>query len=320
MTLRQLEVFLAIAREQSFSRAAARIHLSQPTLSEHMGQLEEELGCSLVARLGRRIALTEAGRIFVEYATRVVTTVSDARQVIGDIRGLGRGSLQIGASTTPGTYLLPRLFAEFRRRYPGISLSLEIANSRAIEERIRDSDLDLGVVGGHVLDPNERCVAAGIVDELLLIVAPGHPYAKRDAISGALLAREPLLMREEGSATRQVTERALRKAGIPFTAGMQLGHTEAIKQAVMAGLGVAFVSVHAVQGELETKRLSAIRVRGPRLRRHFHVIQDERRPLTTSARAFIELVTTAAPLRSARPNHDRAGRSTERRRGRGPKR
>lgn len=297
MTLRQLEVFLAIAREQSFSRAAARINLSQPTLSEHMAQLEEELGSPLVARLGRRIALTEAGRIFVDYATRVVTTVAGARQAIGEVKGLGRGSLLIGASTTPGTYLLPRLFATFRARYPGIALSLEIANSRTIEERIRDSDLDLGVVGGHVLDPDEQCLAAGVVDELVLIVSPSHPFAARETIAVAKLGKEPVLVREEGSATRQVTERAFRRAGISFSVGMQLGHTEAIKQAVMAGLGIAFVSVYAIRGELETKRLRAVRVRGLRLRRHFHVIHDERRPLTASARAFMGLLLTDSPHR-----------------------
>jgi DNA-binding transcriptional LysR family regulator len=293
MTFKQLEVFLAVVREASFSRAAARIHLSQPTCSEHVAQLEEELGSALVARRGRRVGLTEAGRVFVDYAARVVATVAGARQAIEEVRGLGRGSLLIGASTTPGTYLLPRLCAAFGARYPGISLSLEIANSRTIEERIRD-DLDLGVVGGHILDPDEPCVAAGVVDELLLIVPAGHPYAIRGTIAGAQLAREPLLMREEGSATRQVTERGLREAGIPFIAGMQLGHTEAIKQAVMAGLGIAFVSVHAIRGELETKRLQAVRVRGLRLRRHFHVIHDERRPLSASAQAFADLLTTSA--------------------------
>src|SRR5204863_3945953 len=123
------------------------------------------------------------------------------------------------------------------------------SNSRVIEERIRADEVDLGVVGGHILGPSERCVAAGLLDELLLIVPPRHPWTKRRELAPRELDQTPLLMREQGSATRLVTERTLRQAGVKFTTGMELDHIEAIKQAVMAGLGVAFVAMHAVRGE-----------------------------------------------------------------------
>jgi len=290
MTFRQVEIFLAVARAKNFTRAAETLHLSQSTLSQHVRELEDELGVSLFDRLGRAVTLTEAGRLLEDHATRLTTTLASARRAINELKGLERGSLVIGASTTPGIYVLPPIVAAFRRRYPGIDVSLRIANSRVIEERIRADELDLGIVGGHMLTARERCVAAGLLDELLLIVAPRHPWAKRRDVAPGELAEMPLLMREQGSATRQVTERALRQAGVKFTPAMELDHIEAIKQAVMAGLGVAFVSLYAVRGEVATRRLCALRLRGLRLRRHFHVIHNEARTPTASGRAFLALL------------------------------
>ena len=288
MTIRQLEVFLGVAQAKSFSRAAERIHLSQPTLSEHMRELEEELGVRLFVRHPRSVSLTEAGRVFGDYATRVVATLAAGRQALAELDGLQRGSLAVGASTTPGTYVLPALIARFRGAYPGITVALRIANSRIVEERVRDGEVDVAVIGGHMLGPGERCVAAGIVDELPLIAGTKHPIGA--TISRAKLAREPLLTREDGSATRQVTERALREAGITVRPAMELDHTETIKRAVMAGLGIAFVSRYAVEDEVRAKRLRVVAVDRLKIRRHFHVIHDERRPLSASARAFVDFL------------------------------
>jgi DNA-binding transcriptional LysR family regulator len=299
MTLRQLEVFLAVAREKSFSRAATRIHSSQPTLSEHVSELEGELGKKLFFRQGRgrEVTMTEAGRVFEQYAAAAVSAVEGARQALADLDGLAHGSLLVGASTTPGLYVMPRLVAAFRAKYPGVDLKLQIANSQAIEGRVRERELDLGIVGGHAISPGQKCLTAGMLDELVLIVPPTHAWAKRREIAPQLLADESLLLREEGSATRSVTERTLLRAGIRFRVAMELDHTEAIKQGVMAGLGIAFVSTYAVRGEIATGRLCALRLRGIRLRRHFHVIHHEARRVTASARAFMELLEQAAPGR-----------------------
>jgi DNA-binding transcriptional LysR family regulator len=299
MTLRQLEVFLAVARERSFSRAAARIHASQPTLSEHIGELERELGRKLFHRKGRSVTLTEAGRVFEGHAERVAAAVESARRAMAELDGLTAGSLLVGASTTPGLYVMPAVIARFRARYPGVDLKLSIANSQVIEDRVKARDLDLGVVGGHAVGPGEECLAAGLLDELVLVVPPRHPWAERRDVAPGALAEQPLLLREEGSATRRVTERALQRAGVKFQPAMELDHTEAIKQAVMAGLGVAFVSIYAVQGELATRRLRAVRVRGLRVQRHFHVIHHPARTLTASARAFMAMLDEAG--RGGRP-------------------
>lgn len=300
-TLRQFEVFLAVAKAGSFRAAAEAMHLSQPALSQHVAEMERELGTRLFDRLGRKVALTEAGRVLEDHAHRLFASLASAREAVADLSGLKRGSLVLGASTTPGIYVLPGIIAAFQKKYPGVALSLRIANSALIEEQIRGNELDLGVVGGHPLRLGEECVAAGLLDELVLIVPPSHPWARRREILPSLLEGERLLVREEGSATRQVTERAIQRAGGHIKASMELGHTEAIKQAVMAGLGVAFVSIHAIRGELAADRLRAVRLRGLRIQRHFHIIHNEARTLSASARTFIELLKdTRADLRQLR--------------------
>ena len=305
MTLRQLEVFLAVARERSFSLAAKKIHSSQPTLSEHVSELESELGKQLFFRRGRRrvVAVTEAGRVFEQFAERAVSAVEGARQALAELDGLAHGSLLIGASTTPGLYVLPRIIAAFRTKYPGVDVKLQIANSQTIEGRVRERELDLGIVGGHALRPGQECLAAGMLDELVLIVSPAHTWARRREVTPESLADEPLLVREEGSATRSVTERALQR--VKFRVAMEFDHTEAIKQGVMAGLGVAFVSLYAVQGEIAAGRLRALRLRGVRIRRHFHVIHHEARRITASARAFMQLFEQTARERRRGLNHSK---------------
>jgi DNA-binding transcriptional LysR family regulator len=302
MTLRQLEVFVAVAQAQSFRRAAERLHTSQPALSQHVRELEEELDVRLLDRLRRTVHLTDAGRLLLDHAQRVFTTLGSAREGIGELKGLQRGSLLIGASTTPGIYVLPRVIRAFGQRHPGITVNFRIANSQIIEDRIRANELDLGVVGGHGLAPGEECLAVGLVDELVLIVWPDHTWARRRQIRPEELQSVPLLFREEGSATRRVTERALQRAGVTYRTAMELDHTEAIKQAVMAELGVAFVSLYTIRGELEAGRLHAVRLQGVPIHRHFHVIHNEARALPASGGAFLQMLNEAGrPRGGARP-------------------
>ncbi len=207
-TIRQLEVFLAVARAGSFRRAAERVHLSQPALSQHVSALERGLGARLLDRKGRTVTLTEAGRILHDHALRVFATLAGAREGIAELDGVGRGALVVVASTTPGIYLLPAVIAGFEREHPAVSVHLRIANTRVIDEQIRANELDLGVVGGHGLGPGEECLAAGVLDELALIVSPDHPGARRRRLDPSRLGQERFLTREEGSATRAVTEQA----------------------------------------------------------------------------------------------------------------
>jgi DNA-binding transcriptional LysR family regulator len=221
----------------------------------------------------------------------VFATLTSAQEAIAELSGGNSGPLLIGASTTPGIYVLPALMVAFERDHRRMSVAVRIANSRVIEDHVRANELDLGLVGGHGLRPGEECLAAGVVDELVLIAPPGHAWARHAPLDAStILARERLLLREDGSATRAATERALQKAEVKIGRTLVLDHTEAIKQAVMVGLGVAFVSIYAVPGELETGRLARVRLRSLDIRRHFDVIHNEARPLTAGARAFVATV------------------------------
>jgi DNA-binding transcriptional LysR family regulator len=300
VTLRQFEVFLAVARARSFRRAAEGFHLSQPALSQHVRELEAELGARLFDRLGRAVHLTEAGRILEDHASRLFASLADARREIAELHGLQRGSLAIGASTTPGIYVLPGVLGVFRQRHPAIEITMQLGNSEQVEAQVRAGGLDLGVIGDRGRSAAQTGVAARVEDELVLVVPPAHPWARRRDIRPEDLTDQPLLLREPGSATRLVTERTLAAAGVAYRPGMVLPHTEAIKQGVLAGLGVAFVSVYAIRGEQASGRLRALRIRGLRIVRHFHLIHHERRRVSAAARTFIELLASGAPGRPAR--------------------
>ena len=156
MTLRQLEVFLAVARAASFRRAAETLHLSQPALSQHVRELETELDTRLFDRLGRAVHLTEAGRVLEEHATRLFSTLTDARHAIADLQGLKRGTLTIGASTTPGIYVLPGVLGVLRQRHPGIDVTVHLGNSKQVESLVRAGEFDLGLVGDQRDKPGRR--------------------------------------------------------------------------------------------------------------------------------------------------------------------
>ena len=298
MTLRQLEIFLAVARAGSFRRAAERLALSQPALSQQVKELERRLDSPLFDRLGRSIGLTQAGRLLEEHAQRIFAMLQGMQDAMRELRGLDRGSLLLGGSTTPGIYLLPWLLGRFKARHGAIEVSLRIGNTREIEERVRATEVDLGIVGGHLVAFKETCVEARLVDRIVLIVPPRHRWAGRRAIAPERLSEECLLVREEGSATRRVTDAAFERAGIAPRSRLELGHTEAIKQGVLAGLGVALVSEYAVRSEVAGGRLRALGVRGLAIQRHFHVIRHEARSLTPAARAFLEFLRRDRGLRT----------------------
>jgi LysR family transcriptional regulator, low CO2-responsive transcriptional regulator len=300
VTLRQLEIFLAVARARSFRRAADTLALSQPALSQQIKGLERELDVDVFDRLGRTIALTQAGRLLEEQSQRIVAMVGSLREALSELRGLQRGVLRLGASTTPGIYLLPGLLARFKIRYPKIEVSLHIGNSREVEDRVRATEVDLGLVGGHVSNAKATCVEASLQDRIVLVVPPEHPWASRRAISSEGLREECLLVREEGSATRRVIDTELDRAGIVPGSRLELGHTEAIKQAVLAGLGVAFVSEYAVRAEVTAGRLKEVRVRGLVIQRHFHAIRHDGRTLSPLERAFLDVLREESQERRPR--------------------
>lgn len=268
INLHLLRQFVTVAEENSFSRAAAVMFLSQPAVSQAVQELERSLGITLIDRAGRQIRLTEAGEILLGYARTIFATERAAEQALVQLKGLEHGRLAIGASSTIGTYLLPSILGQFRQRYPGIRLSLEIGNTPQIAEKLVHGSLDTAFVEG-LTDESSFVVRRWREDELVLISSPSR--ASRLRAGGPLsLSRfqdEPFVMREAASGTRQLAERYLQQQGLRWTVAFELGSTEAIKQAVIADLGVAIVSIATIQTELQTGQLVVVRLPDFSLRR-----------------------------------------------------
>jgi len=288
MDVRDLEVFLAVAKNLNFSRAGEEIHLSQPSVSVRISRLEDELQARLFEKIGKRIVLTEAGRILEPYARRVVTSLTDSRRAIEEYRGLEQGSLKIGASTTPGMYVVPKVIARFKRRHPKIAVSLSIKNTRQVEEDILKNEFDLGFVGGHLISDEIETVPWR-TDELVLVLPCGHPLTRKKQVRPGELAKQIFINREQGSATRAVVERHARLLNLCFDSALELGNPEAVKQVIKDGLGIAFLSRFAVEAELTTKSLAALKVQGLDLNRELRIIFRKGQHLNRAASAFIEM-------------------------------
>lgn len=276
LTLHRLELFLAVLDEGGVGRAAAARNISQPAVSEHVHGLEAYFGVPLLERHGRAVRPTSAARLLEPYARQVMGLVHSAERAAGDFRGLRAGALTIGASTTPGTYLLPAVLGRFHAAFPQITLSLRIGDTRAIERLVAAGQVELGVIGGTPVVPG-LVAERWLQDELVLIVPRGHPFAQRRAVRPRAIAAEPYITREEGSSTREVAERYLHQLRVQLTPAMELGSTEAIREAVAAGLGVALVSRHAVLAR--DRRIVAVPLTGARWTRDLLIVRRDGTPL-----------------------------------------
>lgn len=287
MDVRDLQVFLSVARHLNYTRAAEEVNLSQPSVSVRMRQLERDLGAKLFEQLGKKVALTEAGQMLLPHAIRVMAAMDDARHAIDELRGLERGSLRIGASTTPGMYLIPRTIAQFKQQYPSIDVHLAVKDTRQIEEGVIRNEFDFGFVGGH-LAGDEVDVLPWITDELRLIVPKGHRFAK-GTVKPQDLLKEQFILREQGSATRAVVAAHLRKVNIEPKAVMEIENPESVKKAVQSGLGIAFISAFAVETELKAGTVVVVNIRNLEMRRELKIVYRKDKHLSRAANAFIQI-------------------------------
>jgi len=286
VTLRQLRTFKTVADLRSFSAAAQRLKLSQPSVSYQVKELEETLGVPLLDRLGKRVQLTEAGSILYGYARRMLDVLDEASVAIEEVRGMHRGSLRVGASTTVGIYILPAALGAFKKLHPGLVISLEIGTRDRVQEQVLRNELDLAVVGPALKDP-ELAIMPFLSDELIVVAPSGHPFAGKRGLTLKELSAEPFVMREAASGSRASFEKAARKAGAKMTMAMELGSNGAIKHAVESGLGLAVLSRYACALELASGRLVELSVRGFPIRRDWHIVHLKKRKLPAPVHAFI---------------------------------
>ncbi len=294
LSIRQLETFVALIDRGSFTKAARFLNLSQSTVSGHIAELERRLGVRLVERDRGGAKPTSAGHALLRPAREALRAERNARQAIADLTGLLSGTLVLGASTIPASYLLPRLIAEFHTRYPAVSIRMITGDSDQILDRVSAGEVEAAFVGRL---PKRNDLHSDEVDRdrLILVASPAHALASRGRVSLADIADQPLVMRERGSGTRAATEAAL---SVPAGRGgvhpglnvvCEVGSTEAMKAAVVEGLGMAFLSDLAVRAELASKTLVEIPLEEFSVRREFHLVRRDGKLLSPAAQAFVTI-------------------------------
>ena len=282
--MRQLRVFETVARHSGFSRAAAELHLSQPTVSMQVKQLSEAVGLPLFEKIGKRIYLTDAGRMLQATSAEMFDAWTRLEMQVADLKGLKQGRLRISAVTT-AKYVVPRLLGPFCQIHPGVEVAFEIGNRSAIIERLARNEDDLTVMG---MPPRGMdIVSHPFAENPLIVVAPrGHALARGRRIPLSKLAGQPFLMREQGSGTRLAADRFLRERGMRLDVKMEIGSNEAIKQAVAGGLGLSILSLHALGPDAAPRSLVALNVEGLPIRRHWYIVHPAGKRLSVVAQAF----------------------------------
>ena len=289
VTLERLRLIVALADERSVTGAARAVGISQPALSQNLRVIERHYGFPLLMRSGRRVVLTQPARRVVDYARRILRLVGESEQAARDLVELKAGSLAVAGSATAATYLLPRALAEFRARHADVELRLRMGDIRSIERWVLAGDADLGVIG-EVPGSLEVVVTPFDRDELVVAAAPNHPLAMAARLDGETLADHALIVRERGSSTRETLERAMSRAGLALRVEFELESTEAILQAVAAGLGAAVVSSLAVADASPGRRIRTRRVAGLDLVRYLAVVTHPDAEAGPAVREFIALL------------------------------
>ena len=295
MNLNQLKVFCEVVERRGFTRAAEALYLTQPAVSRQVQELERSFGVDLFEQIGKRIYPTEAGTTLYNYAKDIFHTLDDLEVEINQLKGLKAGHLRIAASATAGTYLLPPLLGSFKRKYPGVEVSLEIYNSQQVEQRLLQyQQLDLGVT--------ERPVSEDALysepfdtDQLVVIVSTDHPLADKGAITAKQLQGERFILREPGSGTRTLLDEEFARLSLRVRPIMELGSTAAVKQAVAAGLGVSVVSSRSIQLEAEAGLLKTLQCPDMRLVREIRYVHHKDKRLSRAATAFLQILKKAFP-------------------------
>ncbi|MEW6079529.1 MAG: selenium metabolism-associated LysR family transcriptional regulator [Thermodesulfobacteriota bacterium] len=296
MDLWRLKVFRAVVEQGSFSKAARSIHLSQPTVSSHIKDMETHYGCRLLDRFEKKVAPTRAGEVLYQYAGRLLAMHDEAEAALAASQGVVRGELAVGGSTIPAGYLLPEVIGRFIRQYPDVRVCLKTGDTAQIIGDILSGSLELGVVGAR--SPDKRLIQRKIMDdELRVIIASDHQWAGRRRINMDELVREPFIIRERGSGTLMAIEAKLAESGLSsrgLNIVAELSSTEAVIQGVRHHIGISIVSLLAVREAEAAGMLKSLAVSGLTLTRQFYSIRRKGRTESPAGAAFRGLVEAAA--------------------------
>lgn len=285
----KLKVFCTVAETKSFSKTSEIIHLTQPAVSLQIQALEEIYETKLFDRSSSFINLTPAGEIFYRYAKDILNLYAEAEKEIGKITGLIKGSITIGASTTIGNYVLPAVIADFKKNHPKIKINVFIGNTKRVVDLLNSGGIDIGLVEGET-SKHKMKTDPIIEDELAFIVPPLHTWAKKKVVSILEVTKEPFILREEGSGTRQMIEKYLSSHGIntgDMRIALVLGSTESIKEAVESGMGISIVSRWAARKEVKYGSLKLITPKEEKILRNFSLIMQKNAVLSHAVDEFL---------------------------------
>ena len=287
-TFRQLMLLEAVARNSSFTRASEELYLTQPAVSTQIKQLEDEVGMPLFERIGKKIFLTAAGHEMYAFSRTIAQQFTDIRTVLEEMKGLQRGHLDIAVTST-AEYFAPYLLATFYKQHAGITVNLNVTNRETILRQLTDNIPDMAIMGNP--PKGMPLVADSFMSNPLVVIAPlDHPLTRSGQISLHKLLQESFIVREKGSGTRNAIERFLEQRGQAMTATMEMSSNEAIKHAVMAGLGLGIVSLHTLEMEFKLERLAVLDVEGFPILRDWYVVHREGKRFSAAAQAFKEFV------------------------------
>jgi DNA-binding transcriptional LysR family regulator len=297
MDLWQLNIFCKVIELKSFSRAGKAVHLSQPTISSHIKDLEDHFECRLIDRLSKEAIPTKAGELLYDYAKRMLALRDETETALAEYNGKIRGRLVIGGSTIPGTYLMPQLIGVFKRKYPDVIVSLVIGDTDYIIESILKGELELGIVGAKA-ETRKIIQNRLIEDEMRLIVPADHRWAGEKRVSLKRLVSEPFILRERGSGTLKSLDKSLSSCGYrieDLNIVAELGSTQAICQGIKTGAGVSVISTLAVAEDLQAYKLNALEVDGLDLKRNFYLTRHRYRSPSPLSEAFVKFLKEKLP-------------------------
>ncbi|KYP79627.1 LysR family transcriptional regulator [Ferroacidibacillus organovorans] len=294
MHLESHEVFCAVVEYGSVTKAAIALHMTQSTASRHLQALEDEYGGLLCERSALGLTLTPLGRALYPYSCDLVNCHARSKEELLRLRQEG-GDIAVGATQSIGEYLLPRILGRVRKQHPHANIRMRISNTAGILEDLQRHRIDIALVEGVVHQPGDLQVTRWRTDELVLVCGHDHPFATLDAIVLQDLIGQPLLMREEGSGTREVTEVALENVGLlsSLSVAMELGSIQAIKSAIEAGLGIAFLSKLTIEEECASRRLRVLPIRDFRVTRHLSIVERPERYAKWIVKSFLHFLQSA---------------------------
>jgi len=288
ITIRQLQVFEAVARQLSYTRAAEELHLTQPAVSMQVKQLESSVGLSLFEQLGKRVFMTQAGETMLRHAQTIMRHLATAREEMDELKGVDSGRLRIAVASTVN-YFATRLLATFARLHPSVQITLDVTNRETLLQKLEDNQPDIVLMGKPPKDL-DLDADAFMDNPLIMIARPDHPLSKHRSIALKELNEETFVVRESGSGTRIAMERFFDQKSFAPSATIEMTGNETIKQSVDAGLGLAIVSVHTVELELTLERLIRLDIRGMPIMRRWYVGHRRGKRLSPTAQAFRQFV------------------------------